>query len=47
MNKNRFSPQSEPHTAKLCLSVVLKHLWGNSLRTFLFRHKIDYLRNEH
>ena len=47
MNKNRLSPQSEPHTAKLFLSVVLKHLWGNSLRTFLFRHKIDYLRNEH
>ena len=47
MNENRSSPQREPHTAKLCLSVVLKHLWGNSLRTFLFRHKSDYLRNEH
>ena len=30
INKNIFSPQSEPHTAKLCLSVVLKHFWGNS-----------------
>ena len=27
INKNFFSPQSEPHTAKLCLSVVLKHFW--------------------
>ena len=42
-----FSPQSKPHTAKLCLSVVLKHFWRNSLRPFLFRHKSDYLRNEH
>ena len=25
--KNRFSPQSEPHTAKLYLSVVLKFFW--------------------
>ena len=25
-----FSPKSEPHTAKLCFSVVLKHFWGNS-----------------
>ena len=30
INKNCFSPQSEPHTAKLCLSVVLKHFCGNS-----------------
>ena len=30
MKKNCFSPQSEPHTAKLCLSVVLKHFWRNS-----------------
>ena len=30
INKNCFSPQSEPHTAKLCLSVVLKYIWGNS-----------------
>ncbi len=26
LTKNCFSPQSEPHTAKLCFSVVLKHL---------------------
>ena len=47
INKNCFSPQSEPHTAKLCLSVVLKNFWGNSWRNFLFRHKSNYLRNEH
>ena len=47
MNKNSFTPQSEQHTAKLCLSVVFKHLWRNSLRTFLFIHKSDYRRNEH
>ena len=23
--QNCFSPQSEPHSAKLCISVVLKH----------------------
>ena len=40
MNKNRFSPQREPHTAKLCLSVVFKLLWGNSLRTFLLDIKV-------
>ena len=32
------------HTAKLCFSVVLKHFWGNSQKTFLFRHKSDYRR---
>ena len=46
INKNCFSPQSEPHIAKLGLSVVLKHFGGNSQRTFLFRHKIDSLRND-
>ena len=46
-NKNCFSPQSEPHTAKLCLSFVLKLFWGNSWKNFLFRSKSDYLRNEH
>ena len=40
MNKNRFSPQSEPHTAKLCLSVVLKRFCGNSWRTFLLNIKV-------
>ena len=47
INKNCFFPQSEPHTAKLGLSVVLKYFGGNSLRTFLFRHKSYYCRNEH
>ncbi len=28
--KKGFFPQSEPHTAKICLSVVLKHFGGNS-----------------
>ena len=30
INKNYFFPQSEPHTTKLCLSVVFKHFGGNS-----------------
>ena len=30
INKNCFSPQSEPHTAKLCLSFVLNFFGGNS-----------------
>ena len=47
MNKNGFSPQSEPHTVKLCLSVVFKKFWRNSQRIYIFRHKIDYLRKEH
>ena len=29
-NKKKYSPQSEPHTAKLWLSVVLKYFGGNS-----------------
>ena len=44
--KKCFSPVSEPHTAKLCFSVVLKHFLGNSQRTSLFSPKIDYLRKE-
>ena len=42
INKNCFAPQSEPHNATLCLSVVLKNFWGNSSRTFLFRHKGEH-----
>ena len=30
LKKRSFSQKSEPPTAKLCLSVVLKHFWGNS-----------------
>ena len=30
INKNSFSPQSEPDSAKLFLSVVLKNFWENS-----------------
>ena len=40
IKKNCFSPQSEPHTAKLCLSVVLKLFWVNSQRTSLFSQKV-------
>ena len=39
--KKSFSPESEPHTAKLRFSVVLKHFRGNSHRTFLFSPKSD------
>ncbi len=30
ITKNGFFPQSEPNTAKLCLSVALKNFGGNS-----------------
>ena len=36
LTKTCFYPQIEPHTAKVCFSVVLQHFWGNSLRTSLF-----------
>ena len=42
-NINCFSPQSDPRTVKLCFSVVLKHFWGNSLKTC---QKIYYLRKK-
>ena len=35
INKKKFSPQSEPHTAKLCLSVVLRIL-GEIQRELFF-----------
>ena len=35
LTKTCFSPQSEPHRDKLCFSVALKHLWGNSQRISL------------
>ncbi len=38
--KKKFFPQSEPHLAKLCFSVVLKYFWGKSQRTSLFIQKI-------
>ena len=47
LTKTCFSPQSEPHTAKLCFSVVLKHFRGNWQRTSLFSQIIDFLRKEH
>ena len=46
-NQKLFFPQTEIHTAIECFSVVLKHFWGNSLKTSLFSPKIDYLRKEH
>ena len=53
INKNFFSPQSEPHTAKLCFSVVLTHFWGKFTENFFFLVKketflessTDILRN--
>ena len=35
INKNCFSPYSQPHTAKLCFSFVLKH-FGDIDREHLF-----------
>ncbi len=46
LTKTCFSPQRAPHTAKLCFSVVLKLLGGNSQRTSLFSPRSDYLRKE-
>ena len=46
INKNCFSPQNEPHTAKLCFPIVLKRFRGNSLKTSLFSQKIKSLRNK-
>ena len=37
--QNYFSTQNEPHTAKLCFSVVLKHFCVNSLKISLFCQK--------
>ena len=42
-----FSPQNEPHTAKLCFLVVLKQFWGNLHRTNLFSKKNDTIRKVH
>ena len=42
-----FYPHTEPHTAKLCFSVVLNLFRRNSQRTSLFSPKSDYLRKEH
>ena len=42
MLKNCFSPQNEPHTAKLFFSFVLKYFGGISLKTSLFSQIIDY-----
>ena len=41
-----FSPQNEPHMAKLYFSLVLKQFWGNSLKNSLFNKKSDYLRKK-
>ncbi len=47
LTKKMFSPQSEPHTAKLCFPVVSKHFRRNSLKTILFSQKSDSLRKDH
>ena len=44
INKNYFSPQNEPHTAKLWFSFDLKHFRWNLLKIFLFSLKSVYLR---
>ena len=46
INKHCFSPQDEPHAAKLCFPVVLKHFWGISFKTSLFSQKKNYLRKK-
>ena len=40
--KTCFSPQYEPHTDKLCFSVVLKHFRGNSQKTSLLGQKVTF-----
>ncbi len=47
LTKKSFSPQSEPHTAKLCFTVVLKYFGGNSQKNYIFSQKCDYLRKKH
>ena len=47
LTKTCFSPLSEPHSAKLCFSVVLKFFGGNSQRTTPFSPISEYLRKEH
>ncbi len=47
LTKTSLSPQSEPHTAKVCFWIVLNHFRGNSERTSLFIPKSDYIRKEH
>ena len=46
INKNCFSLQNVPQTTKLCFSFVLKHFWGNFLKTSLFSQKSDYTRKK-
>ena len=46
INKNCISPKNEPHTAKLCFPVVLKHYPGNSQKSSLFIKKKKYLRKK-
>ena len=40
LTKTLFSPQNEPHTAKLCFSVVFKHFWANLQQTSLLVKKV-------
>ena len=40
INKNYIFPKNEPHTTKLCFSVVFKHFWENLLKTSLFSQKV-------
>ncbi len=38
--KTCFSPKCDPHTAKLCFSVALKHFGGNSQRLLFIVKKV-------
>ena len=40
LNKKKISPQSKPHTPKLCFSVDLKNFLENSQRSSLFSQKV-------
>ena len=46
INKNCLPPQNELHTANLCFTVVLNHIWGKFANISLFIKKSDYLRNK-
>ena len=40
INKNCFSPKSEPHTTKLCFSVVLNHFGGSHRELLILVKKV-------
>ena len=46
LTKTCFSPQSEPHTAKLCFC-CFEAFWGKFTEKFSFYSKSGNLRKEH